>query len=71
MKHTLNNFKSSVREMDRDEQKKLLDDLRLTLMRERTIAEKGGGSLNLGLIRRQIAIVKTIMGEKGFHYNPR
>ena len=57
--------------MDKEEQIQTLTDLKVTLMEARTKAQKGESGPNVWLVRREIAILKTIMNERGFHYNPR
>lgn len=70
-RHTLNNFKQKIKAMDREEQKQELLELRKTLMEAKTKAQKGEHGPNVRLVKHQIAILKTVMNEKGFHYNPR
>lgn len=56
-----------VRKMNPDERQDELDKLRLELIRERAIASAGGAPENPGRIkeiRRTIARIKTIQGEK-------
>lgn len=71
MRHTLNKFKDTIRNMTKEEKEQLLADLKLTLMTERSKCAKGGSSMNIRLLRRQIAMVKTELNYKGFHYVPR
>lgn len=63
MKHTLNNFKQDVRSMTKEEQEDLLKELKASKSFEYTKAIRGESSLDVRLIRRQIAILKTIMNE--------
>ncbi len=56
-----------VRKMNLDERQEELDKLKLELIRERAIASAGGAPENPGRIkelRRTIARIKTIQGEK-------
>jgi len=70
-RHTLNNFKQKIKAMDKEEQIQTLTDLKATLMEARTKSQKGEAGPNVWLVRREIAILKTVMNERGFHYNPR
>jgi len=70
-RHTLNNFKRKIKDMDKEEQKQTLSELRQTLMEAKTKAQKGEFGPNVRLVRHQIAILKTVMNERGYGYNPR
>ena len=71
MRHTLNNFRTDVRNMTREEQIEKLNEIRVTLITETSKAKKGGEHSDIRLLRKEIAIIRTIMKEKGFHYNSR
>ena len=64
MRHTINNFKQELKEMDKKELQELLDELQQTRMMEYTRAVRGESSLDIRLIKKQIAIIKTVMREQ-------
>lgn len=73
MKHTWNTFKAKIKDMTKEQKYDLLEELHETLIAERTRASRGGNvkTVNLRLLRKQIAYLKTILHYEGFNYNPR
>jgi ribosomal protein L29 len=73
MKHTWNTFKSKIKDMTKEQKEDFLKELHNTYIIEYTKAHRGGNvkTVNLRLIRKQIAYLKTILNYKGFSYNPR
>jgi len=70
--HTLNKFKNKVKAMTPEERQETLKDLQASLMLNYTKSRKGNvGHDNVRLIRRKIAMVKTFMNVKGYHYKGR
>jgi ribosomal protein L29 len=73
MKHTWNTFKSKIKDMTKEQKEDFLKELHNTYIIEYTKAHRGGNvkTVNLRLIRKQIAYLKTILHYEGFSYNPR
>ena len=66
-----NNFKTKIRNMNKEEQEKLLKELQADLMYSKTRRFQEINSMRIKMLKRKIACLKTIMGVKGFGYNPR
>jgi ribosomal protein L29 len=73
MNQTWSKFKSKIKDLKREEKEALLKELHEVLIAEYTKAHRGGNvkTMNIRLLRKQIAYLKTIMNQKGFNYNPR
>jgi ribosomal protein L29 len=65
MKHTTNNFKTEVRGMNKEQQQAVLAELKTTLISESARSSRGEKTVNIGYLKKQIAILKTIMKEGG------
>lgn len=73
MNQTWSKFKSKIKELKREQKEELLKELHETLISEYTKAHRGGNvkTMNIRLLRKQIAYLKTILHYEGFNYNPR
>jgi len=73
MNQTWSKFKSKIKELKKEQKEELLKELHETLMYESTLASRGGNvkTVNLRLLQKQIAYMKTILHHEGFGYNPR
>lgn len=81
-RHTFNKLKNDLKHMNTQEKQERLKELQEMLMAERGKEKSNaffgidGGQKNnvphqTWVIRKQIAIIKTSIHVKGFHYNPR
>jgi ribosomal protein L29 len=70
-KHTRRIFKDKIKDMTTKQREKYLQELQTTLIGERAKAQQGLELLNIRELRKQIAILKTILHHPGYHYHPR
>jgi len=70
-RHTWNEFKSKVKEMNTEEKKEFLKELQLEYMEAYTRKFQSPDVAKMRTLRKKIAYMKTIMNMKGFHYKPR
>jgi len=70
-RHTWNEFKSKVKEMNTEEKKEFLKELQLEHMEAYTRKFQSPDVAKMRTLRKKIAYMKTIMNMKGFHYKPR
>ena len=71
MYHTWNTFRSKIKEMKQSEREAFLKELRADLIYYKTRRFQEPNTMRINQLKKQIACLKTIMGVKGFHYNPR
>lgn len=70
-KYTWNNFKKSVSAMTDVEKRDFLEKLKIDYMLEKSKKAQHNPQTQVKILRRQIAYMKTILHEQGYHYNPR
>jgi ribosomal protein L29 len=70
-KHTRRLFKDKIKDMTTKQREECLQELQMTLIGERAKAQQGIELLNMRELRKQIAILKTILHHPGYHYHPR
>jgi ribosomal protein L29 len=69
--HTRKVFKDKIKDMTIKQREEYLTELHQNLMTERTRAQQGLEIKNIRELRKQIAILKTILHHPGYHYKPR
>jgi len=80
MKYTLNKFRQELGEMDTKQKQERLKELQMILLQENG-KEKSNAFFGAGqkvkmphqtwLLRKEIAMIKTALNVKGYHYHPR
>lgn len=70
-RYTWNTLKRKVSNMTTEQKEEFLKELQATYMTERTKAQKQLQEKDIRLLRRQIAFMKTVLHQPGYHYHPR
>lgn len=70
-KHTWNEFKSKVSEMNAEEKKDFLRELQLEHMEAYARKFQSPDVAKIRMLRKKIAYMKTILHMKGYSYKPR
>ena len=71
MKHTWNEFRSKIKEMNQEEKENMLKQLHDDLIFAKTRRYHESDTMRCRMLRKRIAYLKTVMGVKGFSYTPR
>lgn len=70
-KYSWNKFKQQVSSMTDAEKQDMVKELHIVLMAEIVKAKQSLSHMDCGFIRKQIAFLKTVLNNPGYHYNPR